>query len=129
MQLGKARGHDADNALVPVLVVDYNGFLLRVHLAAGFEYGVGLLGDLLVELLAVLVILVDGLAKARGFLEIAGGEQLHGFRPALHAPRGVDARPDFEITSEMVISLPLMPQVRIMARSPRLGLVFSRFRP
>ena len=92
VQLGQAGGHDAYDALVPALVVYDDGALGRVHLAARLEYGVGLLGDLLVQLLAVLVVLVDGEGQLGGVLGVACGEELHGLTAALHPARGVDAR-------------------------------------
>ena len=81
----EARGHNAYDAFVPVLVVDHNGFLGRVAFAAAVEDGVGFLGDAFVEFLAVLVILVDGLGNLECLVGVSGHEQLHSFAAALHA--------------------------------------------
>ena len=96
VKLGEARCHDADNALVPVLIVDDNRFFGRVGLAAGVENGVGFLGNPFVEFFAVFVVLVDFEALACRFLGVAGHKQFYRLASALHAARCIDARPDLE---------------------------------
>ena len=56
---------------MPVLIVDHYGFLAGNHLAARLKDVVGLIGDPLVEFLAVLVVLVDCLAKLIGLVDVA----------------------------------------------------------
>ena len=71
--------------MMPVFVVDDNGFLVGTVLAAGLQDGVGLLGDAFVELLAVLVVAVDLLAFFMSLGRIARHKQVDGLASALHA--------------------------------------------
>ena len=81
---------------MPIFVVDDDRFLWGVHLAAGFEDGVGLLGDALVQLLAVFVVLVNVAGFSVGLLDVSRYEKLNGFTAALHTPGSIDAWADFE---------------------------------
>ena len=71
VKLGDARGHDADYALVPVLVVDDDGALAAGDVHILLDLRVGFLGHLLVQLLAVAVVLVDVLALLVRLVQIA----------------------------------------------------------
>ncbi len=96
VELGETRCHDADDAFVPVFVVDDYRLFLRMAYVALFEYGVGFFGYLLVKLLAVLVVSVDLFGSCQGVGHVAAHEQVDGLFAALHTSRGVDARPDLE---------------------------------
>ena len=91
----QARGHDADDTLVPRLVVEHDGAAVG-EVRQLLHDVVGLLGHGLVQVLARLVILVD----LPGFLqcgrEVLLRQQVHRLLAVLYASRGVDARPYLE---------------------------------
>ena len=60
------------------------------------EYLAGLLGNTLVEFLAVLVVLVDVLALFERTSHILGYQQIDCLFARLHTPRGIDAGAYFE---------------------------------
>ena len=93
--LGEARCHDADNALVPLFVVDHHGAAVVEPRKVAHEFHC-LLRHLPVEVLARLVVEVDALCLLHGLGEVVFHQQRHGLAAALHTPRGVDARADFE---------------------------------
>ena len=81
---------------MPVLVVDNDGFVVRIYVAALFENLVSLFGDALVKFFAVAVILVDVFALGVSVGKIFCGKQFDGFHSRLHTSGSVDSRSDFE---------------------------------
>ena len=93
--LGEARGDDADDAFVPVFVVDDDAAAF-VEVGQATHLLHGLLGGLLVEVLACFVVEVDLPGSLECCGEVALHEEFDGFLTVLHAARGVDARPYLE---------------------------------
>ena len=89
--LGQARGHDADDAAVPLLVEEDDGLVL-VPVFQGHDDAVGLLCHGLVQVLALFVVFVDAFRMLAGCAVVLLDEQCHGFSAGLHAPGGIDAR-------------------------------------
>ena len=77
---------------MPIAVIEHDR-LLRAHfLLVVLDDGVGLLGNISVELLAVLVVAVDFFDNLVGLRRVACYQQLHRLLPRLHASRGVNQR-------------------------------------
>ena len=88
-------GHDPHHALAPLGIVD-DGGVLAGQACAGLDHLQGFLGDLAVDVLALVVVLVDLLADQHRRAGVRGLEELHGQPAGLHAPGSVDARADLE---------------------------------
>lgn len=81
---------------MPVFVENHYRLLVAARLDTLGEDGVGLLGDALVEFLAVFVVLVDVAGAVGSVGDVAAHQQVDRLASALHASGGVDARADFE---------------------------------
>ena len=77
-------GNDADDSLVPLLVVDDDGLAVRLVHQRGDNL-VGLFGHCLVQVLALLVVMVYLRCLVHGLHGVAAHEQFHGFAPVLYA--------------------------------------------
>ena len=83
-QFGQARGHDADDALVPRVARQDDG-AARVEVGQLADALGGLFGDLLVEVLAGFVVEVDARGAFEGGVVVLLDEQLDGLAAVLHA--------------------------------------------
>ena len=91
----ESRGHDADDAFLPVLIVEHDARLVFLAFQLGHNL-VGLLGHLLVNVFALLVVLVDVLGFLQGQIVVFLNQQVDALFAVLHASAGIDARSDFE---------------------------------
>ena len=88
--LRESRSHDANNALVPVGIVNHDGTLvlhlwqLRHNLARLFRHA-------FVQFLALLIIMIDGLRHLQRFVIVTFNEQIHRFLTILNTSAGIDA--------------------------------------
>ena len=96
VKFGESRSDDTDNSLVPIFVVDNDSAFVGVELSAIFEYSICFIGDLLVEFLSVLVVLVDIFAELKRLVEVASNKQFDSLHSRLHSSGSIDARTDFE---------------------------------
>ena len=80
---------------MPGRIVDYGGFL-AVERGIVAHHVHSLVGDLAVDALALVVVLVDFVADLAGVFVIAADEQVDGGPSGLHTAGGVDARSDLE---------------------------------
>ena len=93
--LGQARGHDADDALVPLFVVDNDGAAV-VQLRQVTYLLDGFLGHGFVQVLARLVVEVDASRLLNGGRVVLLHQQVNRLAPVLHTARGVDAGANLE---------------------------------
>ena len=88
-------GYDADDAFMPVFIVQYDGTSVGKSVQVSYNL-VGLLGHGLVQVLACLVVLVDLSGFLQGEREIFFSKQVNSFFPVLDTSGGVDAGTYFE---------------------------------
>ena len=93
--LNEPRGNDADDTLVPLGIV-YDRGILPGEAFAFLDHLEGFLGNLAVDALAVVVVLVDLLAYGHGGIDVGGGQEFDREATGLHATGGIDARADLE---------------------------------
>ena len=93
--LRQARGHNADDAAVPLFVEEDDGLVLVAVLQC-HDDAVGFLRHGLVQVLALLVVLVDLLGQLHGLLLVPFDEECYGLAACLHTSGCVDARPYLE---------------------------------
>ena len=74
--IGKARGHDANDATVPFCVEDH-GALGIFQLLVGSNHIQGFLGDAVVELTAFIIQIIDGSGQFFCVFFLVGDEQTH----------------------------------------------------
>ena len=88
-------GYDADDAFMPVFIVQYDGTSVGKSVQVSYNL-VGLLGHGLVQVLACLVVLVDLSGFLQGKREIFFSKQVNSFFPVLDTSGGIDAGTYFE---------------------------------
>ena len=80
---------------MPFRIINDDG-LLVVDIVKLIDDGIGLVGNLFVELPPFFVILIDILTHLAGNRTIFSQQQLDGFFAFHHTPGGIDTRADFK---------------------------------
>ena len=92
--LGKARSNDADDAFVPIRVVDHDRAFVALHFVGDELFSLG--GSCLVDIFALFVVAIDVFAELARMVEVVRDEEFDHFATRLHTARSIDARTDFE---------------------------------
>lgn len=121
-------GYDADDAFMPVFIVQYDGTSVGKSVQVSYNL-VGLLGHGLVQVLACLVVLVDLSGFLQGKREIFSVSKSTASFPFWIRPEALMRGPILNTMSLTVMSLSVSPQTSMIAFRPTLGLLFNCFKP
>ena len=93
--LGQSRSHNANHALMPIGIVYHDGTLI-LHARQLSHHLTRLLRHALVQFLALLIIVVDGLRHLQCLVIVTFNEQIHRLLAVLHTSARIDARTNLE---------------------------------
>ena len=96
VNLGKSGSHDTDDPLVPRLVIEDDALRVVLCLVDAFYDVVCLLGHLLVDVLALLVVCIYFIGIIQGDRIVSLHQEVDGASSILHSTGSVDARPYLE---------------------------------